>query len=101
MLLLSAVSSSQLGKITTYLLVQFSETSSDANVLLAAIENRVAASAGAACHSGQVRISHVLEAMHVPEDWARGTLRFSTGRMTAENDIQTAVDVVATGIEQL
>jgi cysteine desulfurase len=73
----------------------------DANVLLAAIEKRVAASAGAACHSGQVRISHVLEAMHVPEDWARGTLRFSTGTMTTENDIRTAVEVVAIGIERL
>ncbi len=73
----------------------------DANALLAAIEEKVAASAGAACHSGQVHVSHVLQAMRVPEKWARGTLRFSTGRMTTEAEIDTAVAVVAGAVEQL
>jgi cysteine desulfurase len=73
----------------------------DAGDLLAAIEDKVAASAGAACHSGQIRISHVLEAMHVPEEWARGTLRFSTGRMTNEADIETAVSLIAAATERL
>jgi cysteine desulfurase len=73
----------------------------DANALLAAIEGKVAASAGAACHSGQIRVSYVLQAMHVPEDWARGTLRFSTGRMTSETDIDTAVAVVADAVERV
>lgn len=73
----------------------------DANALLAAIEGKVAASAGAACHSGQISISYVLQAMLVPEEWARGTLRFSTGRMTSETDIDTAVAVVADAVERL
>ena len=73
----------------------------DANALLAAIEGKVAASAGAACHAGQISISSVLQAMHVPEEWARGTLRFSTGRMTSETDIDTAVSVVADAVERL
>ncbi|MFZ5927231.1 MAG: cysteine desulfurase family protein [Acidobacteriota bacterium] len=73
----------------------------DANILLAAIEDKVAASAGAACHSGQVRVSHVLRAMQVPEEWARGTLRFSTGRMTSEADIDAAAAVVADAVERL
>ena len=73
----------------------------DANALLAAIEEKVAASAGAACHSGQVHVSHVLQAMRVPEKWARGTLRFSTGRMTTEADIDAAVAVVSSAAEQL
>ncbi len=73
----------------------------DANVLLGVIEEKVAASAGAACHSGQVRVSHVLLAMHVLEEWARGTLRFSTGRMTSESDIDAAVAVVADAVERL
>ena len=67
----------------------------DAGALLAAVEDTVAASAGAACHSGQVQISHVLRAMRVPEEWARGTVRFSTGRMTTEADVDMAVAVVA------
>jgi len=73
----------------------------DANTLLAAIEEEVAASAGAACHSGQVHVSHVLQAMRVPEEWARGTLRFSTGRLTTEMDVDTAASVFAHGVERL
>lgn len=73
----------------------------DAGAVLAAIEDKVAASAGAACHSGQVRVSHVLQAMRIPKEWARGTLRFSTGRMTSEEGIDTAVTVVAEAAERL
>jgi cysteine desulfurase len=73
----------------------------DANALLGAIEEKVAASAGAACHSGEVRVSHVLRAMQVPEERARGTLRFSTGRMTSAADIDTTVAVVAGAVERL
>lgn len=58
----------------------------------------VAASAGAACHSGEVELSHVLEAIHVPLEWAKGTLRFSTGKMTTEDDIDRAVDFVCTAV---
>jgi cysteine desulfurase len=73
----------------------------DAGAVLTAIEDRVAASAGAACHSGHVHVSHVLQAMSIPEEWARGTIRFSTGRMTSEEDIDTAVAVVADAAERL
>ncbi len=51
----------------------------------------VAASAGAACHSGQVEVSHVLEAMNVPTEYAMGTLRFSVGRFTTEDEIDRAI----------
>src|ERR1017187_385578 len=68
--------------------------------LLRAIESRVAVSAGAACHSGGVEISHVLEAMQVPLEWARGTLRFSTGRMNTHKDIEDAVDAVACAVAE-
>lgn len=66
----------------------------DAHHLLSAIEHRVAASGGSACHSGQDEISHVLTAMHVPRDWARGTLRLSTGRINTHGDILQAVDAI-------
>ncbi len=48
----------------------------------------VALSAGAACHSEGVHISHVLTAMGVPLEYALGTLRVSVGRMTTEQDVQ-------------
>ena len=54
----------------------------DAGELLAAMGRHVAASAGAACHSGQVRISPCSRSHERSCGWARGTLRFSTGRMT-------------------
>jgi cysteine desulfurase len=73
----------------------------DANDLLANIGNRVALSAGAACHSGEVRISHVLRAMRISEEWSRGTLRFSTGRMTQTSEIEKAVNIVAGAVNQL
>jgi cysteine desulfurase len=73
----------------------------EANRILEEIGLEVAASAGAACHSDQVRISHVLEAMGIPEDWAKGTVRFSTGRMTTADDIDRALDVVAAAVKRL
>ena len=51
----------------------------------------VAASAGAACHSDHVEVSHVLAAMNVPTEYAMGTLRFSVGRFTWPDDIDRAI----------
>jgi cysteine desulfurase len=73
----------------------------NANELLAAIEPYIAASAGAACHSGEVRISPVLRAMAVPEDWARGTLRLSTGRNTTPEEARAAVSAIADAVDRL
>jgi cysteine desulfurase len=73
----------------------------NADELLAAIESDVAASAGAACHSGEVRISHVLEAMSVPAEWARGTIRLSTGRNTTLEEVRAATSAIAQAVDQL
>ena len=66
-----------------------------ADQILAIIGLEVAASAGAACHSDTVEISHVLKAMNVPLDWAKGTLRLTTGRHTTAGDIDRAVQVIS------
>ncbi len=73
----------------------------NADQVLAAIEPLVAASAGAACHSGQVRISHVLEAMNVPEEWARGAIRLSTGRSTTSEEVRVATAAIAKAANRL
>jgi cysteine desulfurase len=73
----------------------------EANHILEEIGLEVAASAGAACHSDTVEVSHVLEAMDVPLDWAKGTLRFSVGRMTTIKEIDKAVQVVADAVKRL
>ncbi|MDI9541515.1 MAG: cysteine desulfurase family protein [Pseudomonadota bacterium] len=73
----------------------------DAGRILEEIGLDVAASAGAACHSEGVEISHVLAAMAVPEEWASGTLRLSTGRMTAEEEIRRAVRAITDAVGTL
>ena len=72
----------------------------DATALLTEIGDRVAASAGAACHSEGVEVSTVLTAMHVPLDYAMGTVRFSVGRPTTEREVDTAVRVVTEAVER-
>lgn len=73
----------------------------EADKILEKIASEVAISAGAACHSGTVNISHVLTAMHVPEEWAKGTLRFSVGRMTTIEQIDKAAEVVIAAVKEI
>jgi cysteine desulfurase len=72
----------------------------EANKLLEQISDHVAASAGAACHSGGVTISSVLKAMRVPEEWAKGTIRLSTGRKTTAQDIDTAANIIINAVKK-
>jgi cysteine desulfurase len=60
----------------------------DANALLALLAEEVAASAGAACHTGAVHASHVLTAMGVDAATATSTVRFSVGRFTTQRDVE-------------
>ncbi len=73
----------------------------EANTFLAEIGDRVAASAGAACHSDEIDLSHVLEAMHVPLDYAMGTVRFSVGRHTTREEIDRAVKIMVKSLKPL
>jgi len=58
--------------------------------LLSDLGDEVAASAGAACHADGVRVSHVLDAMGIDKDLARGTIRLSVGRFTTADEIEAA-----------
>ena len=73
----------------------------EAGRILEEIGLEVAASAGAACHADRVEISHVLEAMRIPEEWAKGTLRFTTGKMTTAAEIDGALEVVVSAVNKL
>lgn len=64
----------------------------DASSLLTLLqEEEICASAGSACSTGQTRLSHVIEAIHVPEDYAYGTLRFTIGRENTRQQIDTVL----------
>ncbi len=63
-----------------------------------------AVSSGAACSSGKVQPSHVLEAMGVESQLARGAIRVSLGYDSAETDVERCIgawiklsDVLLTG----
>jgi cysteine desulfurase NifS/selenium donor protein len=72
----------------------------DINTLLSDLPE-VAASAGAACHVGDQTISSVLQAMHVPEEYALGTMRLSAGKLTTEQEIDVAVKTIVRKIRDL
>nr|MBN2277829.1 selenide, water dikinase SelD [candidate division Zixibacteria bacterium] len=72
----------------------------EANTILAEL-TEVAASAGAACHSDNIDISAVLEAMAVPLEYAMGTIRFSAGRFTTGDEIDRAITEITRVVEGL
>jgi cysteine desulfurase len=54
--------------------------------------NGIALSSGSACSSGRVQASHVLAAMGVEPELARGALRISLGWTTTEADVETLLN---------
>ncbi len=64
-------------------------------------EAGVAASAGSSCASGALEPSHVVEALGVAPDWARGALRLSLGWTTTDEEIDHALEVIPAAIAQL
>ena len=75
--------------------VNFSIEGIDATALLVLLEeDGICASAGSACNTGQTRISHVIEAIRVPEDYAAGSVRFTMGRDTTRHDVDACVDAL-------
>ena len=75
--------------------VNFSIEGIDATALLVLLEeDGICASAGSACNTGQTRISHVIEAIRVPENYAAGSVRFTMGRDTTRRDVDACVDAL-------
>lgn len=60
---------------------------------------QVAASTGSACHAGEVTLSPVLEAMGVDEKTGMGAIRFSLGRTTTKEEIDTALHLLRKSLE--
>jgi len=61
----------------------------DSSAVLAAVADRVAASAGAACHSsGGAVVSRVLSEMCVEPEFALGTFRLSVGRGSTAEEVE-------------
>ncbi|MHB9025397.1 MAG: cysteine desulfurase family protein [Armatimonadota bacterium] len=58
----------------------------------------VAASTGSACHAGAVELSPVLRAMGVVPEVGMGAIRFSLGRMTTWEDVDTTMSLLQSAV---
>ncbi|MCK5169529.1 MAG: selenide, water dikinase SelD [Bacteroidales bacterium] len=73
----------------------------EANILLNELESKgIAASAGAACHTDSVDVSPVLTAIKLNTEFAMGTLRFSVGKYTTEQEINRASEIIIETVSQ-
>ena len=54
----------------------------------------VAASTGAACHSGSVELSPVLKAMGISNEGGMGAIRFSLGRTTTIQELESVISLL-------
>jgi cysteine desulfurase len=61
----------------------------------------IAAASGAGCSSATLEPSYVLAAMGVPERVGHGTVRFSLGRTTTDDDVARAAARVVETVERL
>lgn len=82
--------------------VNFSIRGVDATALLVLMEEEgICASAGSACNTGQTKISHVIEAIHVPEDYAAGSIRFTMGRASSRQEVDQTIEALKKCVEIL
>ena len=71
------------------------------SILLALDLAGIAASSGSACTTGSVEPSHVLVAMGVPAELARGSLRITLGRLNSEADIDRLLEALPPIVERM
>ena len=71
------------------------------SILLALDLAGIAASSGSACTTGSMEPSHVLVAMGVPPELARGSLRFSLGRENSDADVERLLEVLPGVVERM
>jgi cysteine desulfurase len=62
---------------------------------------RLAVSSGSACTSAAVEPSYVLQALGLPEDRARSSIRLAIGRFNTAAEIDRAIEELATQVERL
>ncbi len=61
----------------------------------------IAASSGSACTSGSLDPSHVLLALGIPHEKAHGSIRFTLGNQTTEEEIQTVLDKMPAIVQRM
>ena len=61
----------------------------------------ICVSSGSACSSGQTEPSHVLQAIGIPIELSKGSVRFSLGRENTDEEIEKVLEVFPKVIERL
>jgi cysteine desulfurase len=69
--------------------------------LLMALNKTMAASSGSACTSASTEPSYVLKALGLSDELAHGSIRFSLGRFTTEEEIAYVTEQVIKAVQQL
>lgn len=72
-----------------------------ASLLILLDEDGICASGGSACNTGESRISYVIEALGVPEEYAAGTVRMTLCGDTTRADVDAAVESLKRNVERL
>lgn len=70
-------------------------------ILIGLSQRGLCASSGSACSSGALEPSHVLQAMNIDPETAKGAIRFSLSRYTSESEIDEAVTIVREVVQKL
>ena len=63
--------------------------------------NGIAVSTGSACASNGLSVSHVMKAIGLSNDNAKSTVRFSFGKNNSYEEIDKAISIIASSVEQL
>jgi len=71
------------------------------SILLNLDQHGIAASSGSACTSGTLEVSHVLLALGLAPELARGSLRLTTGDAVTDEGVSLVIDVLPGAIERV
>jgi cysteine desulfurase len=71
----------------------FEETDGE-SILMDLDQYDICASSGSACTSGTLEVSHVLTALGLSDELARGSVRLTTGRATSDEDVERLLAVM-------
>lgn len=77
------------------------EDSDGESILLNLDQHDICASSGSACTSGTLEVSHVLKAIGLPPELARGSLRLTTGSDSDDADVDHVLSVLPAAIERV
>ncbi len=82
--------------------ISFSFRGVEGSALLILLEeDQICASGGSACNTGESRISYVIEALDVPEEYAPGTVRLTLSGETTKEEIDAAVESLKRNVDRL